>query len=77
MDGPLLLRREVGEEGRVLPVRDAGHDQVVEIGENRVEVLAVLGAGAAGSAARRSPGLDLAQYRQRLDALAGSRRSSR
>ena len=40
---PAGVGREVGEERRVLPVRDAGQDQLVEVGEHGLERLALLG----------------------------------
>ena len=54
--GRRRVGREVGEEARVLPVRQAGHDDLVEVGEQGVERLARPRAPTAGSARRTSPG---------------------
>ena len=55
------VRREVGEEAGVLPVGQARHDELIEVGEQRVERLARLrGLGRQGAAyvAGRHPGED-------------------
>jgi hypothetical protein len=66
------VRREVGEEARVVPVGDAGQDDLVEVAEQRGEPVAGLGRR------RRQrpphvPGGERAHHRPRLDpgAVAG------
>ncbi len=45
--------REVGEEARVLPLRQPGHDDPVDVGHHRVERLGLRSVGARGAATGR------------------------
>ncbi len=56
-------RREVGEEARALPVRETGHEDAVEVLQDRRERLRLLGRGAWKRGANLS-GLDLREDRE-------------
>ena len=58
--------REVGEEPRVLPVRQAADQVGVEVGQHRVEGLGLLG-GAGRQRGRHLAGLHLREHRQVVD----------
>ncbi len=60
--------REVREEARALPVRDRGHEHVVEVAQDIREGLALLGRGGREAGAQRA-GLDLGEHRQLADPL--------
>ena len=57
---------KVGEEGRVLPVGDAGQDLLVQVAQHRLERFAVLGWVRRQRGPQR-PGRHLRQHRERLD----------
>ena len=60
------VRREVGEEARVLPVHEAGHDDAVDIGEHCSERLD-LRWGVLGELAADVARPDVGRHRQLLD----------
>ena len=66
---PAGVGREVREERRVLPVGDARQQHPVEVAQHAPRTARPARAGAAGSAARISPGLTVREHREGLEPL--------